>query len=274
MNRGYFKVWRKTIDSKVLRDRNAWQLFGYLLCKTTHQTKEIEVNGVTVTLEPGQCVFGRKSAAEKLGRTEEEIRQAMYRLKKWQIATSKATNKFSIISIINWSLYQDDEPHNNQQDNQQNNQQTTSKQPANNHVLNTIKHIKHNEEKNDVLRTSPRTRKKSNGSKAPSIFLCKESFRWEGISDQDLELWLKAYPACDIPIELEKMAAWCKANPEKGHKKNWAKFITGWLSRTQDSGGTRGGVQKSRTKPAKYNWEEEISDEEWNRLKTGQINPQ
>jgi hypothetical protein len=82
-----------------------------------------------IELQPGQFVFGRKRAAAELPLTEQTIRTCLKKLKKLQNLTIKSTNKFSIITIINWDTYQAI----NQQDNQQTNQHVTSSQPAANH---------------------------------------------------------------------------------------------------------------------------------------------
>jgi len=67
---------------------------------------------------------------------------------------------------------------------------------------------------------------------------------WENITDEDVAIWEKAYPAVDITQELSKMADWLISNPEK-KKKNYRRFITNWLSRTQERGGSKAGKQKS-----------------------------
>ena len=54
-------------------------------------------------------------------------------MKKLKNLTIKSTNKFSIISIINWDTYQSCDIATNHQTNQQPNQQVTSNQPATNH---------------------------------------------------------------------------------------------------------------------------------------------
>ncbi len=64
---------------------------------------------------------------------------------------------------------------------------------------------------------------------------------WENITEEDKKIWKEAYPACDIEQELKKMKAWVLSAGAKGHKKNWVKFITNWLSRSQDNGGTTRG---------------------------------
>jgi hypothetical protein len=66
-----------------------------------------------------------------------------------------------------------------------------------------------------------------------------QNLKWEGIGEGDREAWGKAYPACNIDLELSKMIEWLKGNPKK-IKSNYRRFITNWLSRAQDRGGTKG----------------------------------
>ena len=54
-----------------------------------------------------------------------------------------------------------------------------------------------------------------------------------------LPAWRKAYPAVEIESEVAKAAAWVMANP-KNRKSNYARFLTGWLSRAQDRAPARG----------------------------------
>lgn len=74
--------------------------------------------------------------------------------------------------------------------------------------------------------------------KSPEPYLDTNDNKWVNVTDDDVALWEKAYPACDIERELAKMAAWIIANPEK-RKTKWRRFITNWLSRCQNNGGTR-----------------------------------
>lgn len=64
------------------------------------------------------------------------------------------------------------------------------------------------------------------------------SRRWENITATDMEAWAKAYPACDINSEIAKAGEWIIANPQKGKKSNYRRFIVNWLSRSQDRGGS------------------------------------
>lgn len=60
---------------------------------------------------------------------------------------------------------------------------------------------------------------------------------WSGITAKDKEEWAKAYPACDLDRQMESMSQWLKSNPSKAKKKLWRKFLTNWLSRSQERGG-------------------------------------
>lgn len=71
---------------------------------------------------------------------------------------------------------------------------------------------------------------------------------WTGITDDDRSTWRDAYVGVDIDRELSKMTAWLKANPNKANKRQWGRFITGWLNRSESplpapSGG--GAAQKA-----------------------------
>ena len=77
-----------------------------------------------------------------------------------------------------------------------------------------------------------------------------------------IALWKETYPAVDVEQELRKMVAWCDSNPTKRKTKRGVnKFINGWLSRTQDEGGSRcqkGGNQGGGTNT--YNTNQQWAD--------------
>lgn len=83
--------------------------------------------------------------------------------------------------------------------------------------------------------------------KSPTVIMFDhETNQWIGIEKSDIEGWERAYPACDVELELRQMAQWIISNPAKGHKSRWRMFITNWLKRSQDRGGTRIGGRDRR----------------------------
>ena len=123
MNRGYIKVWRKIADNDILQNHKYCAFFLWALTKAAHKEKTIIVGGQSVHLLPGQFIFGRKSAAKALGMSEQEIRTCLKLSQNLDFLTTKATNKFTIISIINWDIYQgsdsDEQPSEQPTSNQQ-----------------------------------------------------------------------------------------------------------------------------------------------------------
>jgi hypothetical protein len=85
------------------------------------------------------------------------------------------------------------------------------------------------------------------------------SLKWEGIKEDDLSNWAEAFPAVDVKQELLKMREWIKANPQKGRKSNYRRFITNWLRKEQDRGGTRRGLPSD---PAPGAWLKMMKEKE------------
>lgn len=72
------------------------------------------------------------------------------------------------------------------------------------------------------------------------VSLSADNREWLGITESLKQDWAKAYPAVDVTVELNRMACYIQANPNK-RKVNWQSFIVRWLARTQDKGGTKNG---------------------------------
>lgn len=59
------------------------------------------------------------------------------------------------------------------------------------------------------------------------------------ITEGSISKWEQLYPAVDIRQELRKMRGWLDSNPTKRKTRGGvARFVTGWLSREQDRGGS------------------------------------
>lgn len=133
MDRGYIKFWRKSLDSGMIRNHKLWCLWTWCLLKATHETHVQRVGFQEITIEAGQFVFGRKAAAIELGMSEQNIRTGLDHLVRSKNLTIKSTNKFSIITVVNWPTYQMVECGNQPTNQHTTNQQVTSKSPASNH---------------------------------------------------------------------------------------------------------------------------------------------
>jgi hypothetical protein len=62
-----------------------------------------------------------------------------------------------------------------------------------------------------------------------------------GVMQADVIGWSQLYPAVDVMQCLRNMKGWLLANPAKRKtEKGIKRFITTWLQKEQDKGGTRG----------------------------------
>ena len=64
-------------------------------------------------------------------------------------------------------------------------------------------------------------------------------------TEQHRDMWAAAYPAVDIDLALAQAHAWLIGHPTKAHKSNWVRFVTTWMSKDQD----RGGSAQSTSRP-------------------------
>ena len=125
----FIKLDRKIAEWEWFTDSNTLKLWIYLLVNAQYQDSSYK--GIEV--KRGQLITGRKKLAEQLEMSEQQIRTCLDHLQATNEITIKPTNKYSLITIEKYGLYQGDDDGNNQQNNQQSNQRATNKQPTNNH---------------------------------------------------------------------------------------------------------------------------------------------
>lgn len=59
------------------------------------------------------------------------------------------------------------------------------------------------------------------------------------VQQEQIDKWVELYPAIDVVLELKAMIGWCDSNPKKRKtRKGVQTFITNWLKRAQDKGGS------------------------------------
>ena len=142
MTKGWIKLHRKFEDWEWYTDVPVKTLFLHLLLEANHEQQKWK----GMDIEKGQCVVGRKELSEKTGLSEQQIRTALDKLKSTGEIATKATNRFTVVTVLKYTLYQaSEEPHQ-----LTDNQQITNKQPTDNQQITTNKNIKNvNNNKNE-----------------------------------------------------------------------------------------------------------------------------
>lgn len=140
---GWIKLHRNILGSAVFDNAKLFKIWCWCLLKASHHEHDQLVGKQLVHLSPGQFVFGRNAAAEQLKMKPSTVWQHMKLLQSMGNIDIKSNNKFSVITIEKWGIYQCDDA----DFQQQNQQQMDNKWTTNEQQMNTNKNVK--KDKND-----------------------------------------------------------------------------------------------------------------------------
>lgn len=126
-NEGWIKIHRKFTEWGWYGDINTKTVFLHLLLTANYEAKEWQGR----TIERGQVVIGRKELGGVLNLSEQNVRTALDKLERTGEITRKPTNKFTIVTICKFDIYQQD----NRLSQPTTNQQVTNNQPTTNHNI-------------------------------------------------------------------------------------------------------------------------------------------
>ncbi|MBW0727608.1 DnaD domain protein [Staphylococcus aureus] len=146
---GWIKLHRKLLDSPIFQNEKLFKVFAYCLMKASHKDHTQLVGRRVVELEKGQFVFGRKRASEELRLKESTVRDYIKLLENLGTIVVKSDNKFSVITVVNWAIYQSMEE-NSDNKSTTNQQQMDNKSTTNQQQINTNKNVKNGENEKKV----------------------------------------------------------------------------------------------------------------------------
>jgi len=205
---GWIKLYRQIMDNPIFRKPELYHLFSYCLLKANHSETKIIWNGAEEDLEKGCFITGRKAISDDTGQKESTIYRNLKILEKLNMISVKSNNKYSVVKVLNYCVYQGSEFESEQP---VNNQRTTSEQP-----VNTDKNVKN--VKNDKKNTSCLKNKFSDD--AIEISLSGELFNLMLVNNPNtkkpnLQTWAKSF---DLMIRRDKRAVedirvvmeWCQ----------------------------------------------------------------
>ncbi len=126
INGNWIKLFSKFMNWEWYKDQNTKSLFIHCLLKANWKDGKF----MGIDIPRGSFVTSLDSLSKELGLSIQEIRTALKHLISTNELTSKSTNKYRIITVVNYEIYQ--------QVNKQNNSQSTNNQQATNNQLTTI----------------------------------------------------------------------------------------------------------------------------------------
>lgn len=230
---GHVILHRKILRWEWYSDINTCRLFIHMLLKSNW--REGKFRGTTVPR--GSFASSLEKLSEETGLTIRELRTAISHLKMTGELTVTTTNKYSVFTVKNYDLYQCSDT--------QNDVQGTGEGQSNDITTTTIekeeKRNKYNKKELESIKDTFCTEPEKSVSMPSVISLPLNDKTFHDVCRGDVENWEGLYPAVDVMQELRKMRGWLDCNPTKRKtKRGIGRFINNWLSRAQDSGGSKG----------------------------------
>jgi len=141
--KGFIALQRSILEWEWYNDIPTKTLFIHILLKANFKDKKWQGHLV----KRGELITGRKQLSQETGLSEQQTKTALKKLQSTNEITIKATNRFSIVTLVNYGLYQDKKEASNQPTNQPEEQQTTNNQPTERQQATTTKN--ENNDNND-----------------------------------------------------------------------------------------------------------------------------
>jgi biotin operon repressor len=208
MNQGWIKLHRSLLDWEWYDDVNVKMLFLHCVLKANHTEKQWR----GVTINRGQFYTSLDTLSKELGLSIQKIRTAISKLESTGEITSKQHAKARMVTVINYDNHQAD------------NKQVTSNQQGSNKEVTTTKN-EENEENEENENNKKAYYNEEEGLVVPSLFKDK---------------MIQTYSRLNVAKEIREMDGWLLANPRK-RKKDYERFINGWLKRHNDDLPSSGG---------------------------------
>jgi hypothetical protein len=178
---GYVKLDRSLLTKQIFQNEKLLKVWIWCLLKANHKPATVLVGRQQADLKAGQFVFGRNKASEELNMAPSTVWDYMGILKKNQSIDIKSNNKFSVVTLVNWEIYQ---LNSTIADIKHDNKSTTNQQQ-----INTNKNVKNDKKKKTY----------SDESKDAVSFL-KTSLKEKGVT-LARDWHLKSLPVAEVLIK-------------------------------------------------------------------------
>lgn len=100
---GWVKFHNKILDWRWYTDANTFRLFFHLIVTANYKDKSWK----NIVIRRGQRVASYDSLAKELQLSQRQIRTALKHLKATGEVTSEVTSEYSILTVVNYGIYQD-----------------------------------------------------------------------------------------------------------------------------------------------------------------------
>lgn len=118
MHRGWLSLWRKSKYSPIFAHEGLWKLWCLCLMNANHKPQSVQVDGSLkpVMVQRGQFITGRyqlhgeyhqwSRGYKKRKPSARTLWRWLHTLQGMGMITIRSSNKYSLVTIINWDKYQ------------------------------------------------------------------------------------------------------------------------------------------------------------------------
>lgn len=198
---GWVKLHRKTLNSSVFQNEKLLKTFVWCLLKASHKKHEFLHGRQKVSLKPGQFITGRKRAGEELDMPPSTAWFYLNLLKADRTLDIKSTNRYSLITVVNWGLYQSDaDGIDNTLDSNLDNKRTTNGQQTD--TYKNVKNVKN--DKKDLIYVLT-----ADEERFLNTLAAIENYPTDRARDYELyRTMAERYPELDLVAAIEQWAAY------------------------------------------------------------------
>ena len=140
-SKGWIKLHREILDKAIFHNEKLLKVFVWCTLKATHEEYDQLVGRQIVHLKPGQFVTGRHKASEELRLKPSTAWDYLKVLESNNTINIKSDNKFSIVTIVNWALYQSVDSYSDNETNSSHDNKSTTNQHKQEHKNNKKKEV-------------------------------------------------------------------------------------------------------------------------------------
>jgi len=223
---GYIKKHRTCLEWRWRKNPLIVALWDFILLSANYKEAEFE----SLTIQRGQFVTSLNSLSSKTGISNQSVRTSLKKLESSGELTLQTTNKFTIITVINYDSYQSREDDTNTVINKR----LTNKQQTTNKRLTLIEERQEEKEEKDILdkNLEKESCRLPDGSNSELVFLTKE--QKQKVKERFLKCFGKeAQNYLSYAVEILDSYI---TNNKKGQKyKDHYKVLIGWpLEKAQE----------------------------------------
>ena len=104
MSEGWISIHRKILEWEWYSDINVCRVFIHCLIKANHTGKKWQ----GVAIKRGQFITSNATLAHECNLSVKQVRTSLDKLKETGEVASNSTNKYTVVSMLNYEKYQDE----------------------------------------------------------------------------------------------------------------------------------------------------------------------